>query len=423
MGSVKNIDGVNLPIEDKIVSNQLDTFKKTLSSNLGNGEFAFKWANKSSAEIIRTPTRAHLIDKLSEVSSSNSEDIFLFYYFGHGYVNQDKNLCLSFNGFSALNNLSHQFTINQVVDEIKNRGFKKIILILDCCYAGINYNSLNDNNIELYILSASYNNWSTFDNGGGTFSKALINVLKDPLVEKYIQQGSEEFTLDDWFNGALSFINNQTPTATTNLRDISIKPHNFLKYLSPSFNKKAPIQSVYYKLFLLLTEVIGTNAYSTQIIYTEIIRKRLQSFRIVNNANNQEVYVSLNKTKEYLETLKNLKLIEQNANQNWLLTSQGIASTRNDGMRYNELLMNNLFNWLAKETLNDDSRMNLWKDVRNTFKSLISTFQIPNVINFEKEFFRNSESRTVDRNELKTILQLLSFTEVLKRVDSHTYFI
>lgn len=425
MGSVKEMEGVTIPIDSGIVKKQLNDFKNSLEEFTGTGEFRFSWKDSNSPEIIRTPTFGNLMDKLDELTNISRDDEFMFYYFGHGYVNSGK-LVLGYKSFD-LN--SDDYTLNRIYDKILTKGFTKISIILDCCYAGRGFENMLIDPNKFYAIGASYNSYTYLSNEGGEFSQQFIRSLRAQNLSVLQSQNKTEITLKDIFQEVKTAIElldkskQPSPFQFGNLGDqIILKKVKNDIYNYPSFDGKVKVNSLYNKLYFILTEIIGNNRLSLQQIHESIIHNRHRPF-LIDERNNE--FVGVDRVNYYLKILSQLSFVNQTASK-FELNSFGLTAIRNEGQVYNKILIKRLYHWaLGKQSnqLSWDQIADYRSKTIETITSLISDFQIPSYINFKSRFETlHGEKVTNDRDDLKTILSLLSYTKEIRRLDSNSYF-
>jgi hypothetical protein len=193
-------------------------------------------------------------------------------------------------------------------------------------------------------------------------------------------------------------------------------------YLYPVVDHKAKVNSLYNKLYCILTEIINTNRLSDEEIYA-IIKSDKHTPFLIDKRTNQ--YVNKKRVEYYLKILTNLSFVK-NVNDKYELNSYGLTAIRNEGNVYNKILIKRLYHWL----LNKQTSTITWEAISayrtkttETLISLIKDFQIPSFLNFKHRFEAlHNENIINDRNDLKVILTLLSYTKEIKRLDTNSYF-
>ena len=82
------------------------------------------------------PTRNHIISRLSAISrSATSDDSILFYFSGHGHVDEDQSYLLSADSFR--NSLKDTAISTELIKKIMGESLARVkIIILDSCHSG-----------------------------------------------------------------------------------------------------------------------------------------------------------------------------------------------------------------------------------------------------------------------------------------------
>lgn len=149
-------------------------------------------------------TKTTILQKIKQISNNaRTGDTIIFYYAGHGFYSNGKNLISSVD--TSLNSLdTTAIDIEQVLSELEESESKKIIGFLDCCHSGIKFStnkrspvthfSTDDlknhyNNAEHLIIFASCKDdeksFCDIERTHGVWSYFLIEALKGNVPEIY----------------------------------------------------------------------------------------------------------------------------------------------------------------------------------------------------------------------------------------------
>lgn len=432
MGSYTNLPHINYPINADTCNELLVDLKKSFKNTFGNGEYAFTWPDKPKNEpepevLELTPDTGKVITKIQELDNViTDDDIFLFYYFGHGYIAKNK-LCLAFQHYGPEKNPKN-YSVNLVIDYARECGAKKIVLILDCCYGGHSSNYLNAQDVEYYLLSASYQKYSKHTpEAGGIFTRELINILNDRNIEKFAQPHANSISIQDLFHAAEANLNNLRATDNSipfpynygNLGNYSLLSITKTEFNKPAFDVRARFNTIYKKIFFLAEYMIDKAVTLDEIYQWITIEKKHTSFKISDSD-----YVDKYTVSGYLDILKNLNFVKISQHGKYTLDNWGVFAIRDSGLEFNKYLTRSLLNWLTSKDLSWNEVSEYRMMIHDIFKDdLILKIIVPNYEHFETAFYKNNNLPMIDKKELKLILQLYSFTEDLQRMDSNTYFL
>lgn len=461
IGSRKKINSTNPYLDESLVEKSRIEFKSIISTE-NIGKYAFSgWSgeNKSEPEMLLTPTTTKITTLFNiDNISPEPDDTLLIYYFGHGIINDEGNFCIAFMDLDLTN--SRHYTLDHIVSNAHRVGFRKMILVIDSCHSGaaeITFNGYD--NIQYFVLSASTNGYAHFNNSGGVFTQALAECLRYPHIENVYDQVNETITFERWFDAAVEKLkrnqNKQIPFSGGTLGNEELIPYDNDKLRTPGYNSKVPIQSIYQKLYDLLnlfrTEPNNDNSFisgSTTFLYEKLAITNNRSFlfyRVVEGVSRGE-FIRIDRFEYYLELCNKLNLVRKNSNQNWEIRPEGIKAIVSRGEEFNTVIVHYILYWmlgvtielsldemnrinLAKQrtSINNlvqdqkDNRKELRKHIKKTLKSLVDTGKVPNLHHIYTEFY-HSDVHCLPKNDLKVALRLLSYTEVLKKADSDTYF-
>jgi len=166
---------------------------KAVLTNEQRGQFlaenVSELINKTSFEVLE-----ELNSKLKQKALDN---LFLIYYSGHG-LSSGNDLYLTTKNTKDGVLESTAISFEQIYKWIEKFGWKKVIIILDCCYSGLAGNafknsisaqlqSMNNQAMGTFLITATSNEKVAFDKTEGSqfslFTKHLITALKSDEAE------------------------------------------------------------------------------------------------------------------------------------------------------------------------------------------------------------------------------------------------
>jgi caspase domain-containing protein len=182
---------------------------------------AFNWVKAPTPLLDETAYRQNIIDTLTKtISGLNDDDWLLFYYTGHGDVNNDITYCVTFTTEFTNNNSPSidQFFSQKDYDSIISQFNKQcpkghLITILDCCDAlGMVQNFTQQKDFHTIFAASSANsnaNYRTnsffFDALSMSWDEDTFQKISDDL-KTYIDIGDSSNTCQILI--AKNFINN-----------------------------------------------------------------------------------------------------------------------------------------------------------------------------------------------------------------------
>ena len=420
-GSTLPMDDSTKPIPSSIRETNLDLMARTLAS-LGESGFGWPAADgrraPSRPRIVRNPTRDQLMTALSGVTPGEN-DLFLLYYFGHGFIGDGGELVLAYKGVDLSRPTA--FTLNEVVRELVLRGFARLIIVLDSCHAGLAAPALaithQPGRFSYYLMAATGGGWSRFDESGGEFTRALARALSYPNMDALRDARRNAVTFAKWFEVAAGLVRSQRPTCDGALGNEVLYPYE--TPLSSVVNRLAPRTSAYSRLYLLL-DVVGEGLHSLDEVHRLIEERGLDSFQTVirmEDGTVQRVFILPRKVREYLDLATGLGLAVRDGEggdpPRWSLTPQGKQAIANDGASFNQDLVAAVYGWLPAGVTA--------KVINDALHELAGRTVLPNVLNVEQRLLE-LKLPMMKRKELRTALQLLSYAGVVQRATSDTFF-
>lgn len=155
-------------------SNDAIKFRKVLSDHY-NGSPNFDVDLEVSKSKDFPINRTHLRDKIKSLFGNEYLDVALFYFSGHGYIEQTGGYLIT----SEVRNGDQGLSMSDVLSFVRDSKATNKIIILDCCHSGAlgqfsfekNSSYLPENTI---ILTASGQNEFAIESGGSSLFTSLI---------------------------------------------------------------------------------------------------------------------------------------------------------------------------------------------------------------------------------------------------------
>lgn len=417
LGSTKKIDPSMADIDRKVRDANLQVMRETL---LSLGEYNFTWPDSPLDQPKRlvNPRRSKLIsvlDSAGKAAQPKANDLLLFYYFGYSWVGEDTKLILGFADVQLEEN-PERFTIDSVLHEIINAGFKKAILIADCCHSGIAKRSISvqvDQN-RFLLMASSTSGWSHFDEAGGKFTRCLAELLPFPRTKKLRVPQRDVITFDSWFNIAEEELgDDHRPSRSGALGDEILTSFEIEVQLGV---RKAPKKSIYTKLYDLLF-LISESVLSLGQIADRIRCKNLDAFRIISYQKGRPVerFIKDSTIYSYLCLASDIGLAKI-VDGRWELTKAGRQAIKNDGEYFNKKLLEGVLEFVQPYGLTKQR-------IKELLHDLVSGSVLPNIVNIEREMTKKMDFVVMRRKELRICLRLLSYAGLIQRATPDTFFI
>jgi len=410
VGSTLSLDEATPRIPVDAVRANLDTATEAVSQL---GDFSFGWPHPAQPpkRLRPNPSRAKIVSALSGQSVKPSPtDLLLFYYCGHGFVGPNGQLTLALAG-ASLDGDPINGHLNEIVREFIAAGFRRIVVVLDCCHAGLTVPDIALNTAaQFYLMAATGRGRSYFDNKlGGRFTRALNEALSPGSRGLLRDPQKNAATLARWFSVAADLVHGQQPAAIGNLGDAILFPAETT--LQHSFDTKAPPKSLYSKLFRILQVIDRLNQPTLEELYSALKKQKVAAFQIPS-PDGKSRYVQKDKIREYLATAAELDIaIEQS--QKWRLTAVGRKAIAGNGLHYSRVLQEQVFQWLPPEI--DEGAL------RQSLFGLAAAAVLPTLPNIERSLL-DKGFPVIMRRDFRIALRLLSYSGVLQRAQPDTFF-
>lgn len=415
VGSTRTLE----PSASRLPKNARDDSLTAIVTALGEdklGDHAFKFLRPEGRkqQVLRNPPTSAITASLETVSGGNtSDDLIVFYYFGHAFLDTGGELTLAFKGADL--GKPGSFSLNWVTSEIVRLGFHRCVLIVDCCHSGLSAGQLTVHgpDVEYFLMASTSRGWSYFDETGGIFTRALSDALTLRLSRKLVDPRREAITFKRWFDVASELVGSeQKPQSAGTLGDEVLRPEKV--QVPAEKNAEANIKSNYNKMYEIL-RILSDNAQSLSALRSTIIERNLRAFQLPRRLEEGELvvrYISETKMRDYLRILKELRLVVEEGAA-WRPTRRGRLAVAGGGARYNEIVMDAVFAWLPEEITREQINQILFE--------LAEAALLPNVKNVIARL-GDKGLPLVGKKKLRTAMRLLSYGRVIARPTRDTYF-
>lgn len=402
------------------LTTSLDLIRQSIT-NLG--EYSFGWpdnkSNSSRPHTLSRGTWGSFISVLEENAQYfDEETLFLLYYFGHGVVHSNR-LHVAFGNSGA--GKANKRPLSDIVNELYSVGVRKLILIADNCHAGRAKQDfqVQPTGLQYYVLAASSGGYTYYDRNGGRWTSALSQAIERYNQHKLVVRGTQDATFAKWFENAreLAEASDLHPHSLSG----GLEDHTLFvreRRVPSRVLGSRTDRTIYNRLYLLLS-MLSKQAQSASELHARV---RDQSYRVFLLASGSapeasDTYVSLETVERYLARATQWGLVALNprvANQR-ILTDSGQAALADAGRRYNEILREGIYLYLAGYGVNRDF-------ITRTMVKIMKSFDAPSVNAFLREIRYESVSRSVDRASLEFALRMLSQSREFEKSTGSVFF-
>ncbi|MCL4268822.1 MAG: caspase family protein [Anaerolineales bacterium] len=352
--------------------------------------------------------------------AAKSGDLFLFYYFGHGQLSSD--LELQFLHPSEQKGFFETLRLSTIENEVKAAEARKSLFIVDCCYAGAQYRTfptiLNGEHCRIASTTPSaraYVLTNIVKDPIGIFTRSIIDGLTSKNAT--VSATNNNITAESLFNFAKKETKNNTnntqdPQKTGSLAEpLTIwesKPE-IVKGVSNEADEKTA-----YKKILIICRVLALKKppKNLEALYKNLTTKHLSSFQTLHKLEKgkfEYLPVKRNVISRYIRLLRSLELLEQNKLQ---LTGTGKKLATNWSSSYNLLLLNAIDKYLQKHGISRET-------IEHSLYQILSSRGVPSKV---ETLDYLSLGRTLSKDELGTILDILGYMRAIRMSTGHAYF-
>jgi DNA-binding PadR family transcriptional regulator len=337
---------------------------------------------------------------------------------------KEENLCLSFSQL-RLNGDTTPCHLSTILSEIHNKGFQKILCIVDSCHSGASARAIETAlpRNQYCALFAASNSYAQFSSSGGIFTRELALALSygtirantEPPLRDPMTRAITFRTCFEYVEGKLRDRHvSQQPMLAGDLDAVLVAGD--LK-VSPPLNVRAPLKSLYRKLYAVLS-LLGNRTMSESAFYEQVTTLQPIELTVADleRGRPSQKPVSEGKFYEYLDTAESLGFITEasGTTRRRKLTDIGRAASEDEGAKYNEILVERVAEMLKESGLTVAS-------LREHLFHLAEKGRLPNLENLLARFLEEKQI-TPNKNTLRLTLRLLGYSGLLKKATSDTYF-
>jgi hypothetical protein len=391
-----------------------------LSDNLINlGENSFK----TPSTIVNATTdeaRRLIRDKIRRATSS---DMLLLYYFGHGVKSPNDELFFFFKDSDYLE-LPSMLDFDEITKWLRGYHIANVILVLDCCYAGIvreKLLSLKEFSGNYYLMaSVTHRGKAEVDYGDkrpiGTFSKGFLESFTNPLARASF---TRNVTLESLFKFVDHFTrlkSKQKPYCIDGgLANSFLFKQESVINIPSAIKESVSKKSTYRKLYVLLSFLAQAAFKSEDLFYKYMSHKGQREFLTpfqIKPGIVEYRFMGFSSFRRYIELGRDLGLIELGGLE---LTASGKLMIRNEGRKYNRMLL--------------EAVTQLWKrhgielsDIEDAIGARMKGNGIPSVEGIFFDMYLNKKI-TMSKSFFKILLDLTGNIGIIKYTRDPTYFL
>jgi len=157
--------------------NDANDVKNVLERN-SNGTVNFAVKLLTATSPSGSVTRNELKESVRELFKDNNDEIALFYFSGHGYIENTGGYLLTSENTSG----DDGFAMSDLLKLANDSSTRNKIIILDCCHSGEAGNGPYDNIASLtegttILTASSKDQYSMEKNGSGVFTKLFVDAM------------------------------------------------------------------------------------------------------------------------------------------------------------------------------------------------------------------------------------------------------
>lgn len=370
--------------------------------------------------LDKQPTEVRRKIESSSSKARASNDLFLFYYFGHGSLSSD--LELQFLHPGRAKNAYEILKLTSVENIVRDSDVQKSIFILDCCYAGAQTRNFRNNLTGEHCRLASttpsaraYVTSGTTEDPIGIFSLSIIDGLSSEKACRSAVDNS--ITAESLFNYAkgqtCSLTENiQNPTIQGNLSEVLLE-YQQVPDVYPGFSTWADDKTAYSKLLAICRTLASSNFTDMMSLYEAVLLEYPIAFQTLHKkADGTFAYypVKPNVVSRYVRLLRALNLVDDSALK---LLPAGRALAVNWNSSYNKLLLEGIDMYLEKRGLTREV-------VESSLRQLLSNRVVPS----KREIFDYLvlSGHKLPKDELGIVLDLLGYIKAIRMTVDRAYF-
>jgi hypothetical protein len=324
-----------------------------------------------SVAIDKTPQEVRRVAGEAAEAAKKSNSLLLYYYFGHGALSADQELQFVHPG--PRDREMEPFPLAEVASALHGAGARKVLMILDCCYAGALPKEFGAQlHGERCLLASTtptakaYVHYSNTEPPIGTFTRTIFDgfLAKEACVNATDNNISAQ-SLFDYAKRETAEITQgvQTPYMHGQLTE-SLAEYQPVPEIIPGLNKLASVKSGYYKIYIIGRALASRSAFpSTAALYKDVLRRHRKSFLTpYKNDNGVIEYRPAHPSvlARYLRFLRALGVVER---EELRLSKYGRRVVSRWTTEYDESILEALDAYLARHELTRDRLQDILRGI------------------------------------------------------------
>lgn len=303
-----------------------------------NGRYPFRPMSGEAGEpdVLYNPSDAEVTAKLADEPIGVTDGTLLFvYYVGHAVGAQENDLRLRLRYKTKEGAPSHK-NLSTLLNQIRDAGFSKLVLGLDCCHAGRSLGLNNEFPVTSFVMLGTGNGYAF----NCDFTESLLNTLEraPSKRDQRIDRVRKGFTYERLFEGARApFVSRANSVNQMPQKYDGGLEHTLIAEapvtITTDYNPLVPKRTVYGRVFICLR--LLQEQPSLKFEFPTVIRSR-NEFLVQRIEDGNDRYLKPERALEYCEFLIQSGLVVE---QNSILSLTQMGEDALNG-RFNEILLN-----------------------------------------------------------------------------------
>jgi hypothetical protein len=354
-------------------------------------------------DVLYNPSDGELTAKLSDEPAGVTDNTLLFlYYVGHSVGAEGNDLRLRLR-YKTREGVPTHKNLSTLLIQVRDAGFKKIVLALDCCHAGRTIGLTNNFPISSFAMLGTGNGYAY----NCDFTESVLSTLeRSPSKrDQRIDRTRKGFTYERLFEGARApFVSGSKVSLQVPQRHDGGLAFELLAdapvTVTVDYNPLVPRRTVYGRIYVGL-ELLRDNSI-LKFEFPNAIKSR-QEFMIERGDGQNSRYLKPERALEYCEFLVRSGLAIEDASVLRLsgLGEQALAS------RFNEVLLKAISDHILPETVG-------YADLDEAVDSLIKDMIPPTPAMISERLLIQGKSISLDSSTRIALLALPSTGRFLK---------
>lgn len=394
-------------IPSETISGSVDLIRRGLTAL---GDLSFGWPEENGLvgrpKTLLRQSWTSFLDTISSCADFIDDDtLFLLYYFGHGVVHE-KELHVAFG--DSRTGKADKRPLSSILDELSRVGVRKLIVIADHCHAGFAERAfaVQDGSLSYFILAASQTGYTYFDHEGGLWTLALSEILEKWNWRKAYDPSLGYGTFEMWFRSAQQLAKERNKLSPYS-RDGGLAKAMLFRIdrrIRQEVLGSRTDRTIYNRLYLLL-QLLSQGAMSAGQLQSRLVTENWKVFLIARKreGESEDTYLSTEGVENYLHNAMNWRLvsISRNGVEKYELTYRGKEAVSNNGSKYNEMLRNSIYEYLADYNIT-------YEFIEATMRKVIGAYDMPDVQTFLRQIQYELGVTSIDRFSLEFTFRMLS---------------